>query len=57
MRISGDILGYQDIKECQGISQDVMGYEGISGDIRDIRGYQKMTGDIGISVISGDVSK
>jgi hypothetical protein len=37
-------LGYQDKKECQGISGDVMGYEGISGDIRDIRGYQKMTG-------------
>ena len=34
-----------------------MGYEGISGDIRDTRGYQKMTGDIGISVISGDISK
>ena len=34
-----------------------MGYEGISGDIRDIREYQKMTGDIGISVISGDITE
>ena len=34
-----------------------MGYEGISGDIRDIRGYEKITGEIGISVISGDNSE
>ena len=34
-----------------------MGYKGIPGDIRDVRGYQKITGEIGISVISGDISE
>ena len=34
-----------------------MGYKVISGDIRDVRGYEKITGEIGISVISGDNSK
>ena len=34
-----------------------MGYKGISGDIRGVRGYQKITGEIGISVISGDISE
>ena len=48
MRISGDILGYQDIREFHGILGDIRGYkrcQGISEDIRgdrdisDIRGY------------------
>ena len=59
MRISWDILDYQDIKECQGywgylgILGDIRGYkrcQGISEDIRgdrdisDIRGYQLIQG-------------
>ena len=36
---------------------DILRYKVISGDIRNVRGYQKIPGEIGISVISGDISE
>ena len=41
MRISGDILRYQDIREFNGILGDIRGY-------KRFRGYQKISGEIGI---------